>query len=87
MEVEKTYVNGRKAKKPSSFYLKKSGEGKALSRPAHYAFWSEVMMNSVKEAPTEQMVFKLALEFSALLSQPTGTPWRIKLLSFYLVFV
>lgn len=44
-------------------------------------------MNSVKEAPAEQMVLKLALEFSLMLSQPTGTAWHIKPLSFYLVML
>lgn len=44
-------------------------------------------MSSVKEAPAEQMVFEVALEFPASLSQPAGAPGHIKLLSFYRIFV
>lgn len=58
-----------------------------MSQQTHYAFWSEVMMSSVKEAPAEQMVFEVALEFPASLSQPAGAPGHIKLLSFYRIFV
>lgn len=58
-----------------------------VARATYYIFWSVIMKSIVKEAPAEQMVFKLALEFSVLLSQPPGTPWHIKLLSFDLVFV
>lgn len=31
--------------------------------PAHYAFWSGVMIGSVREVSAEQMVIKLALGF------------------------
>lgn len=33
--------------------------------PAHYAFWSEVTIRRVRDVSAEQMVIKLALEFSS----------------------
>lgn len=56
-----------------------------MSPPAHCVFLSAAMISSVKKAPAEQMVVAHALEFLALLSQPSGTLGYIELFSFYFI--